>query len=78
MDNVGYLIVMMCVITINWSMIFTGYMLNCFQFPSAFSVHTVSNIWIFDNRTLTIIGSYDLILDGYHKYNSLWEEFASP
>ena len=64
MDNVGYLIVMIGVITLNWSMIFTGYMLNCFQFPSAFSVHIVSNIWIFDDITLIIIGTYDLILDG--------------
>jgi len=77
-DNVGYLIVMMGVSTLNWSITFTGHVLNCFQFPSAFSVHIVSNIWIFDNIILIIIGNYDLILDGYHKSNSFWEEFAGP
>jgi hypothetical protein len=78
MDNVGYLIVMMGVITLNWSMTFTGYMVNCFHFPSAFSVYIISNIWIFDNITLIITGTYDLIVDGYHKSSIFWEEFASP
>jgi len=78
MDNVGYLILMMGVITLNWSMTFTGYMLNCFHFPSAFSVHIFSNIWMFVNITCIIIVTYDLIRNGYHKSSIFWEEFASP
>jgi hypothetical protein len=68
---------MMGVIILNWSMTFTRYMLNCFQFPLAFSADIVSNIWIFYNIPLIIICIYDLILDGYHKSISFWEESAS-
>jgi hypothetical protein len=78
MDNVSYLIVTTGVITLNWRMTFSGYMSNCFPFPSAFSVRIVTNIWIFDNITLIIIDNYDLILDGYQKSSSFWKEFASP
>jgi hypothetical protein len=68
---------MMGVNNLNWSMTLTRYMLNCFQFPSAFSADIVNNIWIFCNIPLIIIYTYDLILDGCHKSSSFWEESAS-
>jgi len=37
----------------------------------------ISSVQLLQNLFVVIIGTNDLILDGYHKSSSFWEEFIS-
>jgi hypothetical protein len=76
MDNAGYLIVMMGVITRSHYMTCTGCVFNGFLFLSALAAHMGNDFQTIRNKILIIIGIYYLILDCYHKSRILCQEFV--